>query len=187
MPSRYYKILLPILVFGAALILCLVVGYKTLHQPQTAIIAPTSTSTVAVASSSVQVPNIPPSSLKSLQNPAGPAVSVSVTPTTTASVSIPANYQHATLTIAGTTYNLAFPPDSTVEAAMKLLETQDPPFTFTEHEYPGLGEFVDSIAGKENAGGYYWFLYVNGVDSPTGVSDTTVHPGDTIEWKYEHQ
>ena len=58
-------------------------------------------------------------------------------------------------------------------------------FVFTGHEYPSMGMFVDSINGKKNTGGYYWIFYVNGKSSQYGISSAVVHPGDTIEWKYE--
>jgi hypothetical protein len=101
--------------------------------------------------------------------------------------SIPPGYIRATLSIAGTNFPLAVPTSSTVETAMKLLESQNSSFTFSEQTYQGLGEFVDSINGKANANGYYWFLYVNGKDSNAGASQTIVHPGDVIEWRYMHQ
>ena len=190
MPSRYYKILGPVVVFGAAALLCVIVGYKTLQQPQS--IAP-----VPIVSTTTSTSNAPnnsaTSSLKTspvVVEPVAPSTEapiVSTTSETAPAVSIPANYLHATMSVAGVSYDLAFPPDSTLEAAMNLLESQNTSFSFTEQEYPGLGEFVDSINGKENAGGNYWFLYVNTAQSPTGITDTTLHSGDVIEWKYEHQ
>lgn len=56
---------------------------------------------------------------------------------------------------------------------------------FTGRDYPGLGFFVDSINGQENAGGRYWFLYVNGVSATAGASAVIVKAGDIVEWKYE--
>ncbi len=56
---------------------------------------------------------------------------------------------------------------------------------FTGKEYPSLGFFVESINGKHAEDGYYWFLYVNDKSSNAGVSETTVHAGDLIEWRYK--
>lgn len=56
---------------------------------------------------------------------------------------------------------------------------------FTSHAYPSLGDFVDSVEGRKNEGGMYWFLYVNGTSSDLGASQKQVAPGDVIEWRYE--
>lgn len=58
-------------------------------------------------------------------------------------------------------------------------------FSFSGRDFPGLGFFVEEINGKKNANGSYWFLYVNGTSSETGVSQTRVREGDSIEWRYE--
>lgn len=82
------------------------------------------------------------------------------------------------------TISIHVTPNETVLAVMSTLaSTSD--FTFTGHDYPGLGFFVDSINGTKNAGGKYWMLYVNGTSSATGVSATILRTGDTVEWKYE--
>ena len=79
---------------------------------------------------------------------------------------------------------------STVLHAMNTLAAEGP-FTFSGREYPSLGFFVDSInglpaqAGRKNAGGSYWFLYVNDESSNTGASQTTLKAGDTVEWRYQ--
>jgi hypothetical protein len=57
--------------------------------------------------------------------------------------------------------------------------------TFTGTEYPGLGFFVESINGRENARNYSWFLYLNGISSQTGASATVVREGDIVEWRYK--
>ena len=190
MPSRYYKILLPVFVFSAALLLCVVVGYKTLHKPQKATVASVQAATTA-STTNTTVGTSVPSSLKTETPVSAPSSSPTIQRTSStpsaSPVAIPASYLQARMVVGGASYTLAFPSGSTLEAAMKLLESQNPPFTFTEHEYPGLGEFVDSLNGKANANGNYWFIYINGVDSPTGVTATTVHSGDLIEWRYEHQ
>jgi hypothetical protein len=58
-------------------------------------------------------------------------------------------------------------------------------FTFTGRDYPSLGFFVESIGGKQNAGGAYWILYLNGTSSSLGASSALVDPGDRLEWRYE--
>jgi|GEM_PF-3341295 len=58
---------------------------------------------------------------------------------------------------------------------------------FTSRAYPSLGDFVDSVAGRKNENGMYWFLYVNGTSSDLGASQKMVAPGDSIEWRYETQ
>ncbi len=63
--------------------------------------------------------------------------------------------------------------------------TAEGTFSFSGREYPSLGFFVESIQGKKNAGGYYWFLYVNGKESEKGASQTFLSPTDTVEWKYK--
>jgi cytoskeletal protein RodZ len=186
LPSRYYKILLPVLVFGAAAILCLSVGYRTLHESKPAMVPNATTTAPSTAST------LSSTSSSTTQTPAPTAV-VTTTPTPpllqspSQTIEVPAGYIQATLSVAGTNYPLVAPLNSTVEAAMKILESQDPSFTFAEQSYPDLGEFVESINGKASANGYYWFLYVNGKDSSTGASQTIVHSGDVIEWRYMHQ
>lgn len=58
-------------------------------------------------------------------------------------------------------------------------------FTFSGREYPSLGFFVESINGKYGGDGFYWILYVNGASSNTGASQTKLHAGDAVEWRYE--
>lgn len=56
---------------------------------------------------------------------------------------------------------------------------------FTGKDYPGIGLFVTSIAGRVNTDNEYWFLYVNGTSSASGASATHISPGDIVEWRYE--
>ncbi len=72
-----------------------------------------------------------------------------------------------------------------LEAMVSFEESSGHQFIYTGHDDPGLGFFVDSINGKKNSNGLYWFLYVNGVSSATGASQTMLHPGDVVEWRYE--
>ncbi len=58
-------------------------------------------------------------------------------------------------------------------------------FTYSGKEYPSLGFFVESINGKNNAGGYYWTLYIDGTLSELGASSARVAPGQSVEWRYQ--
>lgn len=90
----------------------------------------------------------------------------------------------ATFKVGDKTYQIDITPNETVIGAMRSLASAGE-FTFTSSEYPGLGEFVDSINGQKGVGGMYWILYVNDTTSASGVSATTLKTGDVIEWKYE--
>ena len=59
--------------------------------------------------------------------------------------------------------------------------------TFTGREYTGLGFFVETINGKVPADGKYWFLYVNDGSAQRGASQTTLHAGDRVEWRYQER
>lgn len=87
-------------------------------------------------------------------------------------------------TIAPQTVSVTATTSETVISAMRSFSTEGV-LMFTGHEYPGMGFFIDSINGRENAAGRYWFLYVNGVSATTGASTMTVHKGDLVEWRYE--
>ena len=81
-------------------------------------------------------------------------------------------------------YTASVPEDSTVIELMRSIASTAE-FTFDGRDYPALGFFVESIAGKKNVDGYYWFLYVNGKPSETGASQTTLKDGDAVEWRYK--
>ena len=90
----------------------------------------------------------------------------------------------ATFIVAGTNYQIAIPAKTTVLNEMRTLASSTS-FRFSSRDFPGMGAFVESINGKQNAGGKYWILYVNGVQSPKGISQTYISNGDRVEWKYE--
>ena len=173
MPSRYYKKFLPVLVL-ATVVLCIGFEYETFHEPLpiTGVTTVTATTTPIVASTSpaLSSQHITASSSKT------PIVAL-----------VPVGYIQTTISVSGLNYAITVPPRSTVEDAMKLAAAQNPAFTFTEKSFPSLGEFIESINGKANAAGYYWFLYVNGKSSDTGISQTILQPGDEIQWQYKHQ
>lgn len=90
----------------------------------------------------------------------------------------------ARLIVGTSTYPITLAHEQPVFEAMRTLASTTA-FRFTWHEYPGMGAFIDSIDGRPNSNGRYWILWMNGRKSTTGASNLIVHPGDTIEWKYE--
>ena len=90
------------------------------------------------------------------------------------------------LMVGSSTYRFYAVPGTTVYDAMIALKAAGT-IVFTGENYPTLGFFVESINGTKNTGGYYWFLYVNGASSDTGISQTHLSPGDTVEWRYKKQ
>ena len=97
---------------------------------------------------------------------------------------IPAPAPNVTLSVDGHVYQAFAPAHSTVLDAMRALASTND-FTFTGHDYPSLGFFVDSINGRKTEKSYNWILYINGTLSNTGASQTTLKAGDAIEWRYE--
>ncbi len=86
--------------------------------------------------------------------------------------------------IEGHSYGMYIPGNENVLDVMRALSSTTN-FTFSGRDYSSLGFFVESINGKKNSDGAYWFLYVNGTSSDTGASQTMLHAGDTVEWRYE--
>jgi len=91
---------------------------------------------------------------------------------------------NVTIIAGSSTYAVYVEPHSTVLDAMQEAASSST-FTFTGHDYSSLGFFVESINGKADTDGSYWFLYVNGKSSDTGASETALNAGDTVEWRYE--
>jgi hypothetical protein len=56
---------------------------------------------------------------------------------------------------------------------------------FTEKNYIGMGEFIDSLNGIKNNQNQSWIYYVNGVEAQVGVSNYKIKFGDIVSWKYE--
>lgn len=119
-----------------------------------------------------------------------PAIQQAASPlpaTLSASASQPVEQQAArdtaTLSAGGTQFGIAITEGMTVLDAMRAAAEQG--FVFTGREYPSLGYFVESIGEKKSRNGMYWFLYVNDESSGTGASQTVVHSGDVIEWRYK--
>lgn len=97
---------------------------------------------------------------------------------------VPTAIRGVAVSVDGHAYSAAVSSGTSVLNAMRALaSTTD--FIFSGKEYPSLGFFVESINGKKNSDGYYWILYVNDKESPKGVSETFLNPGDSVLWKYE--
>lgn len=88
-----------------------------------------------------------------------------------------------TLSVSGTTATVSLPESSNVFDAMTALKKEGK-IDFDATYHSALGYFIERIAGKKNAGGYYWTLYINDGYSNSGASQTILRDGDRIEWKY---
>ncbi len=120
--------------------------------------------------------------------PASPLVTsliVETIPVSTSTQNASTTLSTSTMTVGSTTYSLSFADGAVLYDAMRALRTSDMSFTFTGHEYGSMGYFVDSLNNTPNTNGKYWFLYVNGTLAPRGVSQTILHTGDRIEWRYD--
>lgn len=82
------------------------------------------------------------------------------------------------------TYTAQVSGTETVFALMQQLQSEGK-IAYTDTNYPSLGVLIESINGQKNGRGMYWFLYINNISSPTGVSSTYVKTGDVVEWRYE--
>ena len=49
--------------------------------------------------------------------------------------------------------------------------------------YPGVGEFVESIDGVKGDSKHFWEFFVNGKSSNVGAGSFITKNGDIIEWK----
>ena len=83
------------------------------------------------------------------------------------------------------TYTIPVKIQASVYETMTAFASSSKSFNFKGKNYPELGFFIEEINGKKNQSGFYWTLYVNGVYSDKGASAHIVHPGDSIDWKYE--
>ncbi len=173
MPTRNLKFLLPIGALVLAALVAVYAGSRSLHTET--IPVPVNVEATSTSLQPTQQQSVPEATA-----PVAPQ-----TPTTiTASTSV-SSTETATLTVGTQHYTLSVLPGETLATAMQHLASTNPSFTYTTKEYPGIGLFVQSINGTISEKSYYWFLYVNGKQSSTGISATTIHPGDQIEWKYE--
>jgi hypothetical protein len=91
-----------------------------------------------------------------------------------------------TIRAASSSVAVQVPAGASVYDAM-LFAASTTPFRFSARKYSGLGYFVESVGGIENANGFYWTLYVNGAYSAAGASSRTLEPSDLVEWRFEKQ
>lgn len=106
---------------------------------------------------------------------------------------VPATPENEPATTACESVNIVVEPDSyeicitesvSVLDVMKIAAEKNG-LVFVGREYPSLGLYIESIHGKKSEGGYYWFLYINGMSSTEGASTALARPGDVIEWRYK--
>jgi len=76
------------------------------------------------------------------------------------------------------------PGQTSVSDFMNKLQKEGK-ISFTEKNYLGMGEFIDSINGIKNNNNLSWIYYVNGKEAQVGVSNYKINPGDIVSWKYE--
>lgn len=134
--------------------------------------------------SSISTPLLVPAPAPIVEQRAATSASTSPSPTPIATHEVTPRGLDVTFSVQDEQYRVSVSDGSTVLDAMRELSSSTN-VTFSGREYPSLGFLVESINGKKNGDGYYWFLYVNGKSSDTGVSQTELNAGDRIEWKYE--
>jgi hypothetical protein len=66
--------------------------------------------------------------------------------------------------------------------ALELLKAKYPVKT---KEFPGAGEFVESINGVTPETDYFWAFYVNGATSNVGAGQYVTKTADKLEWRLE--
>jgi hypothetical protein len=89
-----------------------------------------------------------------------------------------------TLEINSTSYTNTITGKMSVYDFMSKLRNEGK-INFTETNYIGMGEFIDSINGIKNNNNLVWIYYVNGVEAQIGISNYKINPGDVVSWKYE--
>ncbi|HMC07489.1 MAG TPA: DUF4430 domain-containing protein [Solirubrobacterales bacterium] len=68
------------------------------------------------------------------------------------------------------------------ETVLRLLDREA---SITTRYGGGFVQSIDGLSGAERGGRRHdWFFYVNGIESPVGSADVSVHPGDEIWWDY---
>ena len=112
-----------------------------------------------------------------------PSLLITHVATTTASSTAGVSTIPVSLSVDGKRYTASVPEGSTIIELMRSLESAG--LEFTGREYPSLGFFVESINGKKNQKSLFWFLYINGVSSATGASQTRLNAGDSVQWRYK--
>lgn len=98
--------------------------------------------------------------------------------TDTVSISISTNNQ----TISGIPWFEGMNVQQAMEAAYDI----PPGIGFAIQFYgSALGYLILMVDGTFDADPYYWFLYVNGVETPTGIDQTILNSGDAVELNYQ--
>jgi hypothetical protein len=178
MPTRTTFIALIIAVIGV-LALGSLIATPSPRPAEETIASETSTSTSVVSTSDetatpvVAAPQTAPAQSSGIATATAPAATVASSSTLASD---------AQILIEGKTF--AVISGRTVFDEMRRLKGAGA-LIFESAAYPSLGAFAESINGKKNAGGFYWFLYLNGKTSEMGMSNLRIRPGDLIEWRYK--
>jgi len=162
---------------------------------------PVATTTVSIATTTLPAPKAPmtprstatqevpkeatsaPSAEVAAPIPTNSTTSTGSTPPTNSEQ--PSSPQTATFKIDGVSISVPVHGGEKVIDAMRTAASAGH-LTFTTREYPGMGQFIDSINGKKNENGTYWILYINDTSSTLGASTASIGPGDTVEWRYKN-
>lgn len=81
--------------------------------------------------------------------------------------------------------NIPWTEGMNVQQAMELAYSIPPGMNFALQYYGPYGYMVIMIDGTSDASPNYWFLYVNGVLSQTGIDSTILNSGDVVGFTYE--
>jgi hypothetical protein len=65
------------------------------------------------------------------------------------------------------------------------LETFKAQYAIETKEYPGMGEYVTSINGREAAADEFWAFYVNSAQATEGAGTYKAKAGDKLEFRIE--
>lgn len=90
---------------------------------------------------------------------------------------------NAKIVVEGTTYD--FFADGETSLYELMIELQTRGLVIKTKKFGSLGYLIDGINGKDSRDGYYWTLYINGLESNVGASLYVPKTNDIIEWKYE--
>ncbi|MDP3970183.1 MAG: DUF4430 domain-containing protein [bacterium] len=87
----------------------------------------------------------------------------------------------------GVSYNFALDVTAGDTAEDVMLTARKEGFKYSATNFPGLGNFVESIGGvsSDEKAGIYWKFYINNSLASAGISSQKVFDGDVIGWKFE--
>lgn len=94
------------------------------------------------------------------------------TATTTSATTTPAEQNISTISYEG----------EDGKSSLEILKSKYPTET---KEYPGVGEFVQSINGVTADSTQFWAFYLNGASSNVGAGQYITKSTDKIEWRLE--